>query len=114
MLLLGEIADKMSTIPWLWIEHLVLAFLVSFIVVWHRWLAIAAIPACAWWIWAMYEMAYLDMSIADLIQIELGQAWITNLLVSSALPLAFAGSIAIYKYTQHRRKSKTLRLGAFA
>lgn len=114
MLILGEIADKMPTVPVLWLEHLMIAIVISALVFWHRWLAIAAIPLCAWWIWANYVMAYRDMSIADLIQIEMGQAWITHLLASSALPLAFVSAIAIYKYTQHRQKNTPLRLRAFA
>ena len=62
----------------------------------------------------MYVMAYRDMSVADLIQIEMGQVWINHLIASSALPLALVSVVAIYKYTQHRRKSKALRLSAFA
>ena len=114
MLILGEIADKMPTISELWIQNLVLALILSTIVFWHRWLAIAATPFCIWWIWPAYGMAYRDMSIADLIQIELSQIWINHLIASSALPLTFISMIAAYKYAQYSRKNKTLRLRAFA
>lgn len=114
MLILGEIADKMPTIPELWIQHLIMALILSAIAFWHRWLAIAAIPLCAWWIWTTYVMAYRDMSVADLIQIEMGQVWINHLIASSALPLILVSGIATYKYSLHSRKNKSLRLSAFA
>ena len=100
MIIIGEIADKMASIPKLWAITAVLAlpFLLGAI---HRkiaWLLLPLAICLSGWIeYDAYHETFVEAGMKESIHQEMGCFWILNALASSILPAIVAITILIWQ-----------------
>lgn len=91
-IILAEISDKMPTLRMMWLGMVLLATPFLCIGLWNIWTSLfslaVAIGFGCWMSYWSYQEAYLDSSIANAVQSELGPVWTANSIASSFLPAA--------------------------
>jgi hypothetical protein len=104
--MLAEIADKMATIPQMWLYWGLAGIVLVTLGVVHRRIAIvmfiAGVIVSIFLAWFAYEEAFLAPDLSRSIKEELGSIWIVHSLVSSFCPAIFTGIVLFW----HLKKRK--------
>jgi hypothetical protein len=110
MVILAEIADKMLTVPQIWIKEVLISVILATPALFYRRIAIYtfAVGVVLMGVFACfrYYEAYLEPVFSVDVQREMGTVWIANSIISSICPALFTGVILLRQIKENKTRRK--------
>jgi hypothetical protein len=112
MIILAEIADKMPSIPWMWLSLGIIGTILAAIGLIHRFLAysvfLIGLLISIVFVYLSYYDAFVDPTFRDAVHTEMGTIWIVNSLTSVLCPALFTFLVFLFHYKRRKKQTNAL------